>query len=158
MLGGFFLSAIVSAVLAFYPMPPLSASAVADPMVAALQWLNAWPVGLKLNTPLSQYFCSAFSTVLVAWRGKSLCVRHNSKLIPDVVAPLLTEVQGPAITAILLVALGGLSFAFALLSDMVTLVTLHLRLCYTVMAKLCGWQLAALKGLYDLFRGELTYS
>lgn len=67
---------------------------------------------------------------------------------------MLPQAQVPAEAAVLLVALGGLSFAFALVSDIVSLLTLHLRICYAVTAQLCTWQLAALKGLYDLFRGK----
>jgi len=64
MAGGF----LISAILAAYPLPAISASLLTDPIIAGLNWLNEWPVGLKLNTPLSEYLSSAFSTALVAWR------------------------------------------------------------------------------------------
>ncbi|WOO80776.1 uncharacterized protein LOC62_03G004305 [Vanrija pseudolonga] len=52
--------------ISWSPSPAL----LADPVVAALEWLNDWPFGLKLNTPLSQGFCSAFTALLLAWRGR----------------------------------------------------------------------------------------
>lgn len=64
MAGGF----LISAAIAAYPLPSISASLLTDPIIAGLHWLNQWPVGLKLNTPLSEYLSSAFSTALVAWR------------------------------------------------------------------------------------------
>ena len=39
-------------------------------VVVPLQWLNDWPVGLKLNTPLSQFFCSSLTFVVRAWGGE----------------------------------------------------------------------------------------
>lgn len=43
----------------------------ADPVISALQWLNEWPLGLKLNTPLSEFLASNFTHALVVWRGAS---------------------------------------------------------------------------------------
>lgn len=70
MLTGFFFSAIVSALLAIKPLPIVDASVFATPLIAAVEWLNAWPIGLKLNTPLSNYFSTAFSSVLTWWCGE----------------------------------------------------------------------------------------
>jgi hypothetical protein len=38
-----------------------------DYMVAALQWLDDWPVGLKLNTPLSHFFRTTFAAGVEQW-------------------------------------------------------------------------------------------
>ncbi|KAL1411843.1 pig-Q [Vanrija albida] len=122
-------------------LPALSPAVLADPVVAALGWLNDWPFGLKLNTPLSQGFCSAFTALLLAWRDRAV--------------PALAAAPPIALTALLLTApLLGLSSALALLADAIALLTLHLRLCHFATAALCRWQLSALRGLWDLFRGK----
>lgn len=67
--------------------------------------------------------------------------------------PLLASAPHILLIALLVTApFLGLSSALALASDAITLVTLHLRLCYLVTAALCRWQLSALRGLWDLFR------
>jgi hypothetical protein len=38
-----------------------------DHVVAALRWLDDWPVGLKLNTPLSHFFRTTFAAGVVQW-------------------------------------------------------------------------------------------
>lgn len=43
-----------------------------DWVVSALEWLDDWPVGLKLNTPLSRFFRVGFSTIIEAWGGESI--------------------------------------------------------------------------------------
>jgi phosphatidylinositol glycan class Q protein len=45
---------------------------LADSVVSALSWLNDWPVGLKLNTPLSQFYCTALGSLILGWKGKPL--------------------------------------------------------------------------------------
>jgi hypothetical protein len=40
-----------------------------DTFLAILRWLNDWPVGLKLNTPLSAFFCSSLSFLVQSWAG-----------------------------------------------------------------------------------------
>lgn len=45
---------------------------IVDWIVSALEWLDDWPVGLKLNTPLSQFFRVGFTTVIEWWGGKSM--------------------------------------------------------------------------------------
>lgn len=40
-------------------------------VVAALKWLDDWPVGLKLNTPLSLFFRTTFTAGVTAWGCES---------------------------------------------------------------------------------------
>lgn len=48
---------------------PSEKAYVIDMPIQALKWLNDWPVGLKLNTPLSQFFCSTFTLLIQRWGG-----------------------------------------------------------------------------------------
>lgn len=52
-------------------VPGLVERHLAEDVVRALNWLDDWPVGLKLNTPLSGFYCSSFAAVITAWRGES---------------------------------------------------------------------------------------
>ena len=39
---------------------------------SALYWLDAWPVGLKLNTELSRFYASTFISVIDTWECRYL--------------------------------------------------------------------------------------
>jgi hypothetical protein len=39
-------------------------------VVSALEWLDDWPVGLKLNTPLSRFFRIGFTILVSTWSGE----------------------------------------------------------------------------------------
>ncbi|TYJ51496.1 hypothetical protein B9479_007926 [Cryptococcus floricola] len=111
-----------------------------DTPIQTLQWLNSWPVGLKLNTPLSQFFCVFFQGV----------IRHWS----EITMPYLTGLA-PSLPQILaLSSFTGLSTSLALLSDLMSLLALHLTLSWKVMQWVCGWQASSLYGLWNLFRGK----
>jgi len=45
-----------------------------ESITAALRWLNDWPVGLKLNTPLSQFFSTSLSLVVERWSSQPAIV------------------------------------------------------------------------------------
>lgn len=53
-------------------LPAFAERFLANDIISALKWLDDWPVGLKLNTPLSQFFCSNLSAVLESWEGGSI--------------------------------------------------------------------------------------
>lgn len=40
-----------------------------DPVIAAIDWLNSWPVGFKLNTELSNFMSSTLKFGLNVWKG-----------------------------------------------------------------------------------------
>ncbi|WVR03731.1 hypothetical protein IAU60_000726 [Kwoniella sp. DSM 27419] len=105
-----------------------------------LSWLNDWPVGLKLNTPLSQFFSSSLSVVISTWG--SYLEHLSSEYIP-----LLTTVLAWS-------SFGGLALTLAVTTDLLSLLTLHLYLSYKLMRGICLWQLESLSGLWNLFRGK----
>ncbi|KAI9632798.1 N-acetylglucosaminyl transferase component-domain-containing protein [Dioszegia hungarica] len=113
---------------------------LASDIISALTWLNDWPVGLKLNTPLSQFYCSTLTILLQSWKEIMLPMTQSLAL-------LLT-------TALAITSLAGLTLFLAALEDVVSLFTLHLRLCNTMTRGICRWQLASLGGLWNLFRGK----
>ncbi|WVQ93661.1 hypothetical protein IAU59_000737 [Kwoniella sp. CBS 9459] len=105
-----------------------------------LQWLNDWPVGLKLNTPLSQFFCTSLGLVIGHWGAH--------------IEPLLHTYGFAWIHLIAWTSLGGLTFTLAILNDLLSLLTLHLSVCHVLMRLIYKWQLDSLGGLWNLFRGK----
>ncbi|OWT35619.1 phosphatidylinositol glycan, class Q, partial [Cryptococcus neoformans Bt1] len=113
---------------------------VIDMPIQALKWLNDWPVGLKLNTPLSQFFCSTFTLLIQRWG--------------DCVTPLLHSLLPRLIYLLSILSLTGFTTFLAASHDMLNLLTLHLLFGYKVMRAVCGWQIDSLGGLWNLFRGK----
>lgn len=113
---------------------------VIDMPIQALKWLNDWPVGLKLNTPLSQFFCSTFTLLIQRWG--------------DCVTPLLHSLLPQLIYLLSILSLTGFTTFLAVSHDMLNLLTLHLLFGYKVMRVVCGWQIDSLGGLWNLFRGK----
>ncbi|EIW66479.1 hypothetical protein TREMEDRAFT_65341 [Tremella mesenterica DSM 1558] len=101
---------------------------------------NDWPVGLKLNTPLSNFFCSTFTSFISQW-GNFL-------------TPLLIEYTEKTVDILSLGSLGGLTISSCMISDLLKLLFVHMEGCYWFMSKLCGWQIESLSGLWNLFRGK----
>ncbi|WVQ77375.1 hypothetical protein IAR50_007060 [Cryptococcus sp. DSM 104548] len=124
----------------FAPLQSTFQRHLVDTPIQALQWLNSWPVGLKLNTPLSQFFCVFFQGVIRHW--SEIVTPHLFALTPHL----------PKILA--LASLTGLSTSLALITDLFSLLTLHLAVSWKAMQWVCGWQASSLYGLWNLFRGK----
>jgi phosphatidylinositol glycan class Q protein len=126
-------------------------------VVSALVWLDDWPVGLKLNTPLSRFFRVSFSMLIESWGGES----NLRRIITDPIAiihPVL-QVHLPSLLHIMsLSGYGGFTLFLSLARDTLALLTLHLRICHEIMSLLVRWQLSSLGGLWNLFRGKVMPS
>lgn len=112
--------------------------AVAD-MKAALLWLNAWPLGLKLNTELAQFFCDAFLFFLNTWNHL-------------VIEPLLRHLPS-VVHLIAYSACGGTTLALACVADLVSICTFHVWLFYIAGTAIYSWHLSVLYALSNIFRG-----
>ncbi|AAW44966.2 GPI anchor biosynthesis-related protein, putative [Cryptococcus deneoformans JEC21] len=115
-------------------------SYVIDMPIHALKWLNDWPVGLKLNTPLSQFFCSTFTFLIQRWG--------------DCVTPSLHSLLPQLMYLLSILSLTGFTTLLAASHDILNLLTLHLLFGYNVMRAVCVWQIDSLGGLWNLFRGK----
>lgn len=47
-------------------------------IIDGLRWLDDWPVGLKLNTPLSRLFCETYIGMTTIWQRT--CAKDRGKL------------------------------------------------------------------------------
>ncbi|KAG7562532.1 hypothetical protein FFLO_02006 [Filobasidium floriforme] len=106
---------------------------------ATLRWLDDWPVGLKLNTPLSAILCSTFGQMADIWDS---IWTSSSSLVPR---------------AILLLSLGsylGGSMFLSVMQDLIGLSTLHLTVISWIMRQIYRWEVSAMYSLWNLFRGK----
>ncbi|KAJ3008981.1 phosphatidylinositol N-acetylglucosaminyltransferase subunit gpi1 [Thoreauomyces humboldtii] len=110
--------------------------ATARNMVA---WLMGSPAGLKLNAELNTFLGETFLYLLYLWSG------WTSFLLPNLATVIYTTGVAGAC---------GISMTVSLYADLVSLVTLHLHLCYVVASKLYFWQVRAIVALFTLFRGK----
>lgn len=108
--------------------------------ISCLDFLNDWPVGLKLNTPLSQFFCSSATLLIQHWN--------------ELVTPLL-QTHGPLLlTVIANSALLGLTLLLSIVSDALSVLALHIRLSHAAASFVFSLQRDSLSGLFNLFRGK----
>ncbi|KAG9043766.1 phosphatidylinositol N-acetylglucosaminyltransferase subunit gpi1 [Tulasnella sp. UAMH 9824] len=104
-----------------------------------LMWLDNWPVGLKLNTELSHAFCTLFVGLTELWSNAL-----------DSIAPHLP---------ILISLLGmsgrlGLTMILSILSDALSLLTVHVYCGYLVATAIFSRMLSVFGSLWRLFRGK----
>jgi phosphatidylinositol glycan class Q protein len=102
-------------------------------------WLMDWPAGLKLNTELAKFLGDLFIWVIAYWAG---CM--------EMVRPHLPEL----IRLIGFSAFAGATFPISLLSDMASILTLHIYAFYVASARIYNWQVSILASLFQLFRGK----
>nr|ODN90346.1 hypothetical protein L204_05950 [Cryptococcus depauperatus CBS 7855] len=112
--------------------------------ISGLRWLNDWPVGLKLNTPLYVGTASVFP----------ICCLEILPSAADVVAPLLDAYLSCVLTILSWLSLTGLTTTLALVSDLLSLLSLHLWFSFKMMNLVYEWQVSSLGGLWNLFRGK----
>ncbi|KAI1792425.1 Gpi1-domain-containing protein [Ganoderma leucocontextum] len=121
-------------------LSPIDSQAyLVDGMRNALLWLNNWPAGLKLNTELSQFYCHSLIGVVSAW---GWLLQHAAPYFPSI---------------IWLVGAGGccgMTMIISLLSDILSLFTAHLYVCYYISATVFRHQLGLAGSLWNLFRGK----
>ncbi|KAI0772949.1 Gpi1-domain-containing protein [Trametes elegans] len=110
-----------------------------DRMQLALLWLNNWPAGLKLNTELSEFYCYSLIGVVSAF---GWLLKHAAPYFP---------------TLIWLIGLAGccgMTMIVSLLSDVLSVLTVHLYACYLISATVFSQQLSLAGSLWNLFRGK----
>ncbi|CAD6503012.1 BgTH12-02685 [Blumeria graminis f. sp. triticale] len=111
--------------------------------IAALQttisWLMDWPAGLKLNNELAAFLGDLFLWVIDYW---SSCFETLRPALPHI------------IWFIGISSFAGASMPIALLSDLISILTLHIYSFYMASARIFNWQYTILLSLFQLFRGK----
>nr|SVE79681.1 EOG090X0BA1 [Daphnia magna] len=116
-----------------------SVKLIADYLQLLIEWLMGVPVGLKLNRPLSTVLGKFFLYHLYLW-----------KTYIDIIRPIVSTVIFISST----VGLIGLSFQMALLSDLITMASLHCYCFYVYATRLYGITLSGLRSTFRMFGGR----
>ncbi|KAI0160157.1 n-acetylglucosaminyl transferase component GPI1 [Xylariaceae sp. FL1272] len=106
---------------------------------SSIEWLMGWPAGLKLNSELALFLGDLFLFVINYW---SSCVQTLQPLLPTM------------IWFIGFSSFAGASMPIAMLSDLLSMLTLHIYSFYLASARIFHWQLTILLSLFQLFRGK----
>ncbi|KAI8627227.1 N-acetylglucosaminyl transferase-like protein component Gpi1 [Xylariaceae sp. FL1651] len=106
---------------------------------SSISWLMGWPAGLKLNSELALFLGDLFLWVIEYW---SSCVQTLEPLLPQI------------IWFIGFSSFAGASMPIAILSDLLSMLTLHIYSFYLASARIFHWQLTILLSLFQLFRGK----
>ncbi|PWN52116.1 Gpi1-domain-containing protein, partial [Violaceomyces palustris] len=108
----------------------------------ALVWLRSWPVGLKLNSQLSNFLVEMFCGSISLFRSLFL----EALLIPNL--------DGLVWSIGLAGSLLGLTAILTLSTDLWKLSTIHLRVLKSVSLSIYLFFLLVQSSLFDLFRGK----
>ena len=104
-----------------------------------LEWLMAWPAGLKLNSELASFLSELFLWMIFAWR------EFIALLSPHF--PFIFDCAG-------YIGLLGATFSVSMLSDLTAFLTIHLQLFYIISARIYNWALNIIASTFNLFRGR----
>ncbi|KAL1884111.1 hypothetical protein VTK73DRAFT_6780 [Phialemonium thermophilum] len=110
-----------------------------DALQSSISWLMGWPAGLKLNNELAAFLGDLFLWVIDYWAN---CI--------DLLRPVMPHI----IQFVGFSSFAGASMPIALLSDMLSVLTVHIYSFYLASARIFHWQLNILVSLFHLFRGK----
>ncbi|KDQ07353.1 hypothetical protein BOTBODRAFT_611370 [Botryobasidium botryosum FD-172 SS1] len=110
-----------------------------DIIHGTLIWLDNWPAGLKLNTELSRFFCLSFMGLTDLWaRCLAIITPHF---------PLIVYFIG-------LSGYSGMTMILSLLSDLLSILSVHVYVSYLIATFIFSQQLFTARSLFNLFRGK----
>ncbi|KAJ9165135.1 Gpi1-domain-containing protein [Coniochaeta hoffmannii] len=105
----------------------------------SISWLMGWPAGLKLNKELAVFLGDLFLWVIDYW---SSCIATLRPALPQIILFIGFS------------SFAGASMPIALLSDLLSILTVHIYSFYLASARIYHWQLNILISLFHLFRGK----
>ena len=112
---------------------------VAELLSALLDWLKDAPAGLKLNKQLAEYLSTFFLYHIYLWQIYLSCIEPYLQIITKVI-----------ITSGCL----GVTFLLSMVSEVLSVLTLHIYCFYVYAARLYNFQLKKLITLFRLFTGK----
>ena len=105
-----------------------------------IRWLMSYPGGLKLNPELAAFLGDLFLWVIEYW-SSTLVVFVLPRL------PIIVYIIGCS-------SFAGASMPIAIVSDLLSLLTVHIYSFYVASARIFNWQLTIIISLFHLFRGK----
>ncbi|KAF5338829.1 hypothetical protein D9758_012080 [Tetrapyrgos nigripes] len=109
-----------------------------------LRWLDSWPAGLKLNTELSRFYSHTFVDLVEMWGS---VLHRGFPYLPAViyVFGFFSSLGG---------VIGGMTMSISLFSDLLSLATVHIYVCYVIANAVYARILIMVGSLWNLFRGK----
>jgi len=101
-----------------------------------VDWLNNWPIGLKLNTELSKFCSQTFIVIISSWNY------------------WLQGVLEVAFYGFPCIGLFGASTLAAFAADVIRVATLHLHMCYIITTTVVYGLRLSTSTLWNLFQGK----
>ncbi|UZJ51825.1 hypothetical protein CBS101457_001145 [Exobasidium rhododendri] len=114
-------------------------------LIDTLSWLDHWPLGLKLNTQLSRFFCDLFVGLAMAWDEVVI-----TRLIANEGQSLGRLIYWLGISSRLM----GLTMLISILVDLLRLLTLHWSIFYRIQQAIFQFFTSSIASLFYLFRGK----
>jgi len=108
---------------------------ITTPLVV-VDWLNDWPIGLKLNRELSKFCSQTFLVIISSW---------------SYWLPRISEV---AFYGFACLGLLGASTLVAFSLDVIQVATLHLHMCHVIVTTLVHGLRLSTSTLWNLFQGK----
>ena len=113
---------------------------VVEFLSALLDWLKGAPAGLKLNKQLAEYLSTFFLYHIYLWQIYLSCIEPYLQII---------------MSLIIMSGCFGVTFLLSLISELLSIITLHIYCFYVYAARLYNFQLKKLITLFRLFTGEV---
>ena len=113
---------------------------VVEFLSALLDWLKGAPAGLKLNKQLAEYLSTFFLYHIYLWQIYLSCIEPYLQII---------------MSLIIMSGCFGVTFLLSLISELLSVITLHIYCFYVYAARLYNFQLKKLITLFRLFTGEV---
>jgi phosphatidylinositol glycan class Q protein len=118
---------------------------LSEGLVDTLTWLDSWPLGVKLNTQLSRFFCDLFIGLTTVW---------DDFFIARVIAN-----DGQVLSKLLYCVgvssrLMGLTMLLSILVDLLQIFTFHWSVFYRIQQSIFQFFTSSIVSLFHLFRGK----
>ncbi|PWN35252.1 Gpi1-domain-containing protein [Meira miltonrushii] len=114
-------------------------------IIETLHWLDSWPLGVKLNTPLSRFFCDMYTGMTEIWSEQVLAI-------------FMSDGSQALCRLIYLIGIAtrffGLSMMLCIVVDVLNLVTFYLNVFYLIQWRMYAFFCSSLTSLFYLFRGK----
>jgi phosphatidylinositol glycan class Q protein len=128
------------------PMQSYIDHTLASDVGQAIRWLDSWPLGVKLNTPLSRLFADMYTGMTDFWSAYGLAMVTGDA--DALVLSRMIYVVG------IVTRIFGVSMLLCMAIDAARLVTLHLTIFYRIQRRIYSFFCSSTISLFHLFRGK----
>lgn len=116
-----------------------------------VDWLDNWPIGLKLNRELSKFCSQTFLVIISSWSCRLLLCELGGGT--DVFLDWLPRALEIAFYGFTCLGFLGVSSLVAFLADVIQVTTLHLHMCYVIITTVVRGLKLCTSTLWNLFQG-----